>query len=120
MSIKDGFAFDDGSSNSGYVVSYNTDEALKMLNDTMAGDILEIKQKMAQMTDTLIKLQDCCHDVQGTSVYEDYKDIESLLGHYTDKDGLCKFMINANAVCAAMYATVLKDKALVAISGARR
>lgn|SRR5574344_1524546 len=116
MSINDGFAFDDGSSNSGYLVSYNADEALRMLNDTMAGDIVEIKQRMAELTDTLVKLQESCHDVQGTSIHEDYKDIEALLGHYYEKDGLCKFMINANAVCAAMYANVLKNKAAVAVA----
>lgn len=87
-------------------ITYDAPKALNTLSGTIDTDISNICKLHSELIETLNGLQDKAHDVEGTSISEDYKDFQALLGEGYSLTGIAGYMNQANQVCVGMYDTI--------------
>jgi len=87
-------------------IQYDADKAITLLQCVIDTDITTLCKDMVDIIASLDSIQKYAYDIEGTSVSEDYKDFEAVIGDASLLTGVNGFVYQANKVCVNMYDTM--------------
>ncbi|HPZ23753.1 MAG TPA: hypothetical protein PLC25_02805 [Bacilli bacterium] len=87
-------------------IQYDADKAITLLQGVIDTDITTLCKDMVDIIASLDSIQKYAYDIEGTSVSEDYKDFEAVIGDASLLTGVNGFVYQANKVCVNMYDTM--------------
>ena len=84
-------------------IQYDANKAINLLEGVIDTDIVILCEDMVDIIASLDSIQKYAHDIEGTSVSEDYKDFEVIIGNASLLTGVNGFVYQVNKVCSSMY-----------------